>query len=542
MPPVKPTGPVPKSCGTCPAKVSINDQRISPGRSIGAPICGLKQIPLSRPGGSEKKTFDHFGRNCAQHGTEIVLDTSIKSQMKPVSYRVALPDPMHQVPTDWEREPVRTCGDCANYVPSPVTRRLTGFSAAFCRARGELILEDRLVKYAENCEKRVYARPSNRIVDDRLPSGAPLHVILMAEYDVNFGMPKPVDIQAIHKLNMSVTPLEYPTDREVTPGHKALGIRAFRKIEDPKGYGPPILLPIMNETAVDRDGKRIFSEEDVARIPRSGDPERPEKYFDHNGSVYKVMVMWTRLGQTPALWGEAGTGKTELYRHLAWMMNMPFQRISITESSEVDDLFGKMMYSPERGTYFQYGRIPKGWMVPNILTLDEPNTGQPAVWQRIRPLTDDSKQLVMDEADGLRIVKHRLCYMGMAMNPAWDPRNTGVAPLADADGSRLMHIKMDLPPEHIERQIISETLADDNWSPEDIAPAVDVLMKIASELRALSASGDAPFSWGIRNQKKVVRVKRYASWTDSFRMGVTDSLEPEIADTILQVVKSKSPD
>lgn len=543
MSPVNATAPAgARSCATCPAKINLNDQRISPGRSIGAPICGLKLIPLSRPGGPEAKTFQHFAKGCKDYGKQIVLDTKAKAELKPIEYPIALPDPNAQTSNNWEMEPVTNCTGCANYVPPAVTRKLIGYTGGFCRAKGTLLLEDRLVKYAADCDKRKFAKPADRVDELNNRSSAGINIILFPEYDLHFGKPKPVNLNEIHQLNIRVRPSEYPTDREVTPAHRALGIRAFRRIRDPKGYGPALMLPIMDEFAKGSNGKPIFTDEDRARIPRSGDAERPEKYFDHNGAVYKIVVMWTRLNQTPALWGMPGVGKTELFRHLAWMMNMPFQRISITETSEVDDLFGKVMYTPEKGTYFQYGRIPRAWVLPNILCLDEPNTGQPAVWQRIRPLTDDSKQMVLDEGNLERLDKHRLCYLGMAMNPAWDVRNTGVAPLADADGSRLMHIQMDLPPEPIERQILSEVLQEDGWDEDNIKPAISVIMNMAKEIRALAEAGELPVTWGLRNQKKVLRVKRYASWKESFRMGVTDSLEPELAEMILRIVSSKSDD
>lgn len=521
-----------KDCSACPAFLKNTNQSNATGYNIGGPTCGLKMIPLSRPGGPEKKTLQYFANKCDSFGREVVFKAEAKSA--PIAYPVALPNPVRR-PDDWKMESVSSCTGCVNYIPPMAMRKLTGWSSGFCRAKGSLLLADRLTKYALSCEDRVFANPNERVSDTR-PRVDGITIMLFPEYDLNFGKRKPVDVYAVHKMNMSVRPQDYDSDAKVTDGHRRLGIRAFRRVVDPKGYGPNLMLPIMDE------GWTGFTDEDRRRIPRSGDAERPEKYFDHNGAVYKIIAMWTKLGYTPALWGSAGVGKTELFRHLAWMMGMPFQRISITESSEVDDLFGKIMYSPDRGTYFQFGRIPRAWQLPNILCLDEPNTGPPAVWQRIRPLTDDSKQLVLDEGDGTRVDKNRLCYLGMAMNPAWDARNTGVAPLADADGSRLMHIEMDLPPEAIEREIIIESLADDRVEPDKASEIAETLMRIAKEIRTMAQDGSIPVSWGIRNQKKVARAKRFMSWPDAFRMGVTDSLEPEVRGPILQIVNSHAPE
>ena len=529
------SGSAKPSCLGCPSNLSVTQQSSTFGRSIGGPVCAIKLIPLTRPTTkNDKNTFEHFAKNCLDRGREVTIEPS---RDKAIEFTVSLPDPTAKESDNWEAEPVASCNGCANYVPERAVQKATGWRAPWCTAKGTLMFSDRLTQYAEGCTSRVFA-PVHERLEDFGNSDGKFNVSLLAEYGEDFGKPQKLDIKKIHAINLSTRPQDYVSDATVTPRHEALGIRAFRRIQDPQGYGPNLVLPIMNESHIERDGTPLFSEEDKARIPRSGDPEKPEGYYDHNGSVYKTAVMWTRLKQTPAVWGIAGTGKTELFRHLAWMMGLPFQRISITESSELDDLFGKMLYSPERGTYFQYGRIPNAWARPNILCLDEPNTGPPPVWQRIRPLTDDSKQLILDENNNERINQHRICYLGMAMNPAWDPRNLGAMPLADADGSRLMHIEMGLPPEEVEKQILKEVLLDDKWDETEADHNISVIMRIAKELRELSDNGAIPVSWGIRNQKKVIRIRRYARWTDAFRMGVVDSLEPEVRDLILNVVRS----
>lgn len=526
------TGTAKKSCASCPSMLNNSQQSANLGRAIGGPVCGLKLIPLSRPGGPEQKTMEYFGDRCDSHGKEITFQASARTAA--IELQIAFPDMSLPTSNNWEAEAVSSCTACANYLPPQATRRATGWSAGFCRKKGKLLLDDRLHSYAGTCEDRKFVPRSQRISDTDPTSGRNITITILPEYDLMFGRPRPVDIHKIHLDNIATRPSEYRSDREVTEAYRKKGIRAFRRVQDPKSFGPDLLIPIMDEG--------YFSPEDRERIPQSGDSEKPEKYYDHNGAAYKTFVMWMKLKQTPALWGEPGVGKTELFRHLAWMMGMPFQRISITESSEIDDLFGKMMFSPDKGTYFRYGRIPRGWTRPNVLCLDEPNTGQPAVWQAIRPLTDDSKQMVIDQNDSETLPKHAICYFGMAMNPAWDPRNTGVAPLADADGSRLMHIKMELPPREIEKKIILETLMDDRWEEGEAKKLIEILMNIATEIRVVGAEGGHLPSWGIRNQKKVARIKRYVSWLDAFRMGVTDALEPSVAETILAIVASRAPD
>ena len=230
------------------------------------------------------------------------------------------------------------------------------------------------------------------------------------------------------------------------------------------------------------------------------------------------------------------THNTEFFRHMAWLMCLPFHRISVTGSTEVDDLAGKMHYDPAKGTYFEYGRVPTAWGKPGVICLDEPNVGQPDVWQFIRPLTDNSKQLVLDMNKGERLPRHDYAFLGMAMNPAWDVRNSGTSTIADADGSRLMHIFVDLPSEAVERRIIEAAVKLDGW--EIGGDALDMVIGIAGDLRRMSSEETIPITWGIRPQLKVARALKWFGPTDAYRLATADYLEPQHQELILDVVRS----
>jgi MoxR-like ATPase len=115
----------------------------------------------------------------------------------------------------------------------------------------------------------------------------------------------------------------------------------------------------------------------AAQIPHTGDDEHPEDYRDHGLYVYKTAVLWTELDETPALWGQAGTGKTEFFRHMAWLMQLPFIRFSINGSTEVDELEGQDAYTEGVGTHFEYGRFAKAWQSPCVIVVDESTSVTP---------------------------------------------------------------------------------------------------------------------------------------------------------------------
>lgn len=529
------------SCVKCPQHLDDQSQLNILGKGIGHGICPLKLLAIGRPG-VETKHPESQAKKCDSYGTP---RASFKDDVKtlPIELKVAFPD-LTIVGDPNEPERVGSCVQCDHWVPSGVVMKKMGWRTAYCKAKGALILDDRLSKYAATCASR--SRRTTAPISEFDPSSmANLSINLLPEYREGYGKVNPLALLRQLKEGGG-EPSEYPTDKRVSPKAASLGVRAWRRIRDQKGNGSDVFLPVFDISQIlgyQEDQELLEIEQ--SKIPKTGDDEHPEWYVDHGNFVYKTVVLWTMLNETPALWGPPGVGKTELFRHLAWMMVLPFERISITGSSELDDIAGKMMYTPERGTFFHLGRIPRAWSKPNVLCIDEPNVGPPDVWQFLRPLTDNSKQLVLDQDKGQRIAAHTACYLGMAMNPAWDPRNVGAMALGDADGSRLMHIHMSLPPEPIEREIIkTRCMADRRLvKPEDkdrtekeVDGIIDTMMQIAPELRRLSEDGVIPVSWGIRDQIKVARAKPYMSWKDAYRIGVADALEPQAQEAVLDIV------
>jgi MoxR-like ATPase len=517
-----------RSCENCPSMLSADNVSGFFKKSIGAPMCARYGHVLGRPGlpaVGTSKIMSHYAGGCSSFGD--VAPTAPASGTPGMNVSIGDPTIMRNgMPDESERQDVSSCTGCANYVSPDAVANEFGWYTGMCAATGNLLFSNKLAYVAKNCDWR---RPG---VPRRSTSG----IFLTPVYDEAFAAADPIK-SFILRGGAVVEPTEYISDIEVDPADTAEnGIRAWRKIEDPNGSGNFTHLPIFDPD--------FFEPNERAKIPRTGDDEHPEWYADHAGAVYKVAVAWAEMDETPALWGEPGTGKTELFRHLAWLMCLPFERISITARSEVEDLIGKTL-AADGSTFFQLGRIPKSWQKPCVLCLDEPNTGPDEVWQTIRPLTDNSKQLVLDQHDGQRVKRNDSCYFGMAMNPAWDFRNTGVAELADADGNRLAHVFMPMPPLEIEKHILKQRceIVDDDGEVVYTLPDddLDLVMKVAHDVRGLAEQGTVTFSWGIRPQIKVARSLRWFSPLDAYRFAIADSLDPEQQKSLLDVVRMYRP-
>lgn len=426
-----------------------------------------------------------------------------------------------------------SCGQCVFY--SAGAGANLGVSTPLCLARAEVLPDTPVsnTRTASNCESFAplgpFVKPLTNEEHDKMTGSITVTPGLtkFMEVDDIFGYVIREQVAA-NKPFEYVEPTTYVTDMEVSEDDKRDGIRAWRKIMDSR-QKRSVMIPIFDP--------EFFSEDERKKIPQSGDKEHPEMYQDHANNAYKVATLWFKMDETPCLQGVAGTGKTEFYRYMAWLMQLPFERVSITGSSELDDLAGKILFENNE-TVFQKGRIPKAWSKPSVLCLDEPNVGPLEVWQFIRPLTDNSKQLVLDMNDGETVIRHKYCRMGMAINPSWDSRNIGAEPLADADSNRLAHIFVDFPGEPIERNILKNRCKSDGYAlPDEL---LDQIMGVAKSLREMSQQEDLPFTWGIRQQIKVARATEYFDLEDCYKMAATDNLEPEVAEVVLNTVRMKS--
>jgi MoxR-like ATPase len=478
------------------------------GHVLGKP--GLKPV-------QEKILNEHFASNCLQHNQP--APTKVP---KVVQAQVATPDTKvfsHSAPTEQEKNLVSSCLGCKHFVKPEVTAEEMGWGSGLCAAKGKLLLANRYREEAASCDYR----DSTAYTGFRYNTDG-MHLIPIYQEAFNYD-PSPVAAFLDRNGAPEIEPSEYPTDKPVEDDDKVYGIRAWRRIEDPHGTGKFTYLPVF-----DRD---FFDTDEQGKIPQTGDDEHPEWYIDTDNFVYSIAVEWMELDETPALWGGAGVGKTELARHLAWLMQSPFDRISITKNSDVEDLIGKMLFVNNETSY-QWGRLPKRWTKPGVLLLDEPNVGPDDVWQRIRPLTDNSKQLVLDEAAAEKVLRNPFCFFIMAMNPSWDSKNIGTNEISDADGSRLVHLFMELPNEKIERGILTQWARSIDFEVDD--KTMDKVMAISQDIRGLVDDDSIPITWGIRHNIKVIKHLKWFDYPTTYRRAAADKEEPSVQQMILTAV------
>lgn len=507
------------SCRGCPSYWDDKEEiarRL--GVDLGAPMCKKYGHVLGKPGlseGGQLRVAEAFFKRCPTpdasppdkpFGGAIPQMGVGQPDSSPNGPLLNAPDPQQQL---------ASCSGCKNFVPQEVVYEELGWNLNMCAAKAKLIPNNNLTKESKDCR---WAEHGGQRKDTDW-------FTLRTEYEEGFSWSDNPGIM-VPEVEVDLTgdfiePTDYPSDKDVTPQDESEGIRAWRAIKNPYNGEQVTYLPIFRTDFFDAD--------DQAQIPKTGSQEHPEFFVDYAGLTYRAAVNIVQLQRTPILWGPAGVGKTEFARYLAWMMNVPFIRISLNKASEVEDLAGKPWVEESNGASimtWQDGRVPKAWVRVCVFMLDEMNLTQDEVWQWVRPLTDNSKQLVLDQGKAETRDRNKWCFPLMSGNPAWDPRNIGAQELSDADGDRVSHLEVNIPPDHVERSILRKVCEIDGWKIPD--ETLNTIMNIAVDLREMAkGDGELGVSWGLRPQIAVVRLSRWFPLVECYHEAKLNLLEPQ---------------
>lgn len=496
------------TCTSCPSYMTDQSAIMArfdkkPGGDV--PMCATYGQVLGRPG----QTADglaavavFYGEACPSYG-----ETPVTIFTGHANAQFAQPDPASGVPNP-NYESLPNCNACKFMVKPPVMRRETGYSVAGCSMHGTLILN--ASKAADAC-----------MVSERGPARDDIDgVSILPQFAVDYRLSGDDAVRAFagHTAKDEGDPTDHPTDKEVTSADEAQGIKAWRLVQDPNGFGPDLYAPIFRREALNPALAPL--------VPKPGDESHPELFIDYAGLLYPFVAESIMQGETVALLSKPGIGKTTFAEYVAMLCGLPFIRIPFTEHTEPDDVLGYP--GIESGdTVFNDGPLSRAWISQCITLLDEPNTAQDSLWQTLRSAFDAAKTLTVN---GYRIQKNTWCLPVLAMNPAFDVRNLGTKELADADTNRLSPLWVPPPPEAIEREIITKRCLLDGYEiPE---ARLNTIFKISADIREAEEQGTFPASWGTRQTIKVARKTRFYPMATAFSMAALDFYDPQTKELV----------
>lgn len=527
-----------KSCYNCVHRVDS--------RELGLSVCGQKARIVSILGFAKEDSQvpQAMAKECVYYANsdempEPQRSTTRESATEVVDYLPSVRFARKGEVVRITHRKVTNCGDCRHFIPAVNSEAVWGINAPVCAALGVVIKPTRVDEQGKACShsERIESPAATQIslnvkdVDTRV----------MDEYRVIESSKVEAAVVAAPqggRHHFAIDPRSWQTERPVTKSDVALGIKAWRRFTDPKGRGGDIFAPILDWQALGLPDPRT-----------TYGKAKPELYVDHSGLLYRMAALTfgsfnpgVGLSMTPALLGEAGTGKTEAFIALAYLLDAPFTRIQFTGESDRFDLEGSLQV---RGgeTVFQDGVLTAAYERPGVLLLDEPNAAPDSLWFLLRPVLDAMGQFTIASSEatdhtgkkvGGRVVrKHPLAFIGAAMNPP-DFKYRGARELSQADWERLAVLRLELPDESVEREIIKLQLDADGIK---VKPSsLDSLMGIASEIRALYNEGGIEIPWGVRQNVRVAKLLVAFTLQDAFRVGCTSRLSPETESLIMTIV------
>lgn len=517
------------TCRDCPSFVTADDSANVYSKSLGADSCVRHGYLLSQPKASASvndRTVKNFAAGCPNHGEPRPIPAPVV-----FTAQVSIGDPGSAKPNANTSQPP-SCYNCVNFVAPDITERELGWPMAACAAKGRLLFPQRYIAEADDCLQGVYG-PRRTTTDG---------MVMLPQYGaiIKAGQKPAVPYEfTAESARHSIDPRDYVTDKPVTPEEQAGFIRAWREVRDPESLRPSVYMPIFDGTRLVEHFCPAKDHTDCNHDPRSTyGGHRPDLYIDHQAMLYDFVVEMICLDETPVLIGGAGTGKTESLAWVAYLMDLPFTRFSITKATEEWMLKGetKLVVDPATGqqvTQWVDGRLTARMRQPGVIGMDELNLNN-ALYEFMRPMLDNAKQLVLDENQGAYVIRGDYTFLAVTQNPADDPIYVGTEPMSAADSSRVSPFRFALPDNDVERAIIRRHCEDGGYDIDEVV--LDKIMQIATDIRKMIADG-LPIAWGIRDQVKVARKTEYYSLMKAYRRAVLDGLDSELVTPILKIVQ-----
>ena len=500
------------TCLTCPSLLNKDEASEFFKITAAGPMCARYGWMLGANDEVAEAAASKYGTGCSMHGLPApaveIKSTNFGSLYKPRPELLAV-TPQEALPS---------CRDCVNFDQSEHA----------CAAKGVFIFPERHAKENVGClwaKSDELSSAAHLKVGETLPhlTGTMVSITSKASHTPTSqsAAPKPPT-----KRRSTRWPKDYDTDAPVQEELEHM-IRAYRRVDTRKGA---VYLPIFRS--------EFFGERaDLIPDPAKSGSTDPSLYIDHAKLLEKFAVITYTLDQNLVLVGEPGTGKSDGVVYLAWMLNMPFERLPYTESSEPDQFLGSYQYDPVQGTYFKPGLLPTAWEKEGVLLSDEINLPPEAISQTYRSMNDSSRVLVVYDR---KFKRNDYCFHLGAMNPAHDFRNIGAKPLASADSSRMVFMHMPNPSPETIRKVLTTTVENlDQEVPDSFM--ISTIIKIGEDLRQASRDGKLPDFWTLRQEVKVARMVPYFGLTGAYAAAYLDYVDPNTKELCEEFIRSHMP-
>ncbi|MHB2018726.1 MAG: AAA family ATPase, partial [Candidatus Xenobia bacterium] len=238
-----------------------------------------------------------------------------------------------------------------------------------------------------------------------------------------------------------------------------------------------------------------------------------------------------KLSHNVLMIGTTGAGKTSRVKYLAALLKKELRRINLSDMTDVTEIIGGYKPGPNGGFEWHDGIVTEAVRKGQWLLLDEINLADPAILERLNPLLDSGRLLVLNEKENEVVKAAPGLRVFATMNPS---SYSGRKELSEAMLNRFKRLYV-FPPEPDELAQIAQGVLP-HWTTE--AVPINKLMKDGSiqSISNLNANTECKLLGQRKELDKVVyaRVRTndgVEGWIQE------DKLRPDIPQkTLLQMV------
>ena len=216
---------------------------------------------------------------------------------------------------------------------------------------------------------------------------------------------------------------------------------------------------------------------------------------DRTKQMFYRMVKALEMGENVALIGERASGKTALARMYSHLRGQPYHRQQFSADTDAQQLIGGYdMEGWNDGLLLTAGRPG----TPGVYLADELNLGSPALLERLNPVLDDEKRLVLAEREGESVRLDPDFRFIAAMNPV-GRNNSGRVRLSAAMHNRFTQIYVPDPDGAAELSQIAISMGARLGVPERVAERA-----VAFHLQIIQAYRDHSLGKDLRPQERPI--------------------------------------
>lgn len=195
----------------------------------------------------------------------------------------------------------------------------------------------------------------------------------------------------------------------------------------------------MEQSAIPEDLIRkvldSYMEYPVEEFNRIKNP--PRKFIDNSDGYLQRSIVYMLTGQNIRFVGGKGCGKNTLLDTLSWVFNQPLYKIGCSERTDEYTVFGGTQVK-NGDTIHRLSPFARGLTVGALCVLDEANMVPPELMSTINQLTDDTREVDINNYGKLKV--HDRTRVFMTMNEDYQ----GTCQLNDATLDRFQGIFMGL--------------------------------------------------------------------------------------------------